>query len=243
MLEIVGDSHIIALIDAVPHLRKKSQFQSRHGEIRMAQLGHGYHFLQPFFASIDGNIEFTQDVAKNIFQKLNADGLPYIEKNDARRFVFVFGFYPSFCINAEHWLAHTTAIWDSQRQFVTQAAFTAIIDEALKQPMMFFEHLLDMNVRFSVASCCPVPASYHRIARKMNLVDNELALIYSRFLRYAADKFDRLEIPYHLPPAEIYDKNGAMWDLFAKSPGDYHANAAYGRLMLTKILQDLDQLS
>jgi hypothetical protein len=242
MLEILGDSHILALRDAAVQAGNGG-FRSRHGQIRIGQLGHGYSFLEPFFAVEGRDVAFTQDAARTTFQKLNQDLPPVIVPNDPRRFVFVFGLYPSFGFNAEHWTTHTAAIWANDRQFVTRSAFTAIIEETVKQPLAFFRRLAAMDVRFSVASCCPVPANYHRLARKSNFADREVAHIYNRFRDHVGARLGELGIVCHLPPAEVYDADGAMLDTFAKSPGDYHANSAYGKLMLSKILQETDVLA
>jgi hypothetical protein len=243
MLEIVGDSHTNALIEAASKFRQEKRLVSRHGEIRMGQLGYGYHFLEPFFACEGEDVRFTQDVASNVFAKLNPESPHVIQPNDARRFVFVFGLYPSFGFNAEHWQAHSPAIGASGRQFVSASAFAAIVDQIVKPPLAFFERLQAMNVRFSVASCCPIPSSYSRLARKTNFIDGEIALIYSRFRDHVCRKLDRVGVVYHLPPAEVYDDSGSMLDEYAKSPADYHANAAYGSLMLAKILREVDQLA
>ncbi|WP_137132526.1 hypothetical protein [Rhizobium sp. FY34] len=239
MLEIIGDSHILALRDAGIEAGNGAM-RSKHGQIRIAQLGHGYNFLEPFFSFDGKNVAFTQGPAKSTFERLNKDQAPVIQPNDARRFVFMFGLYPSFGFNVDHWKRHTAASWDADRQFVTQSAFNAIIDETVKQPLAFFRTLADMKVRFSVASCCPVPASYHRLTGAKTFVDREIPLIYNRFRDHVAGRLEKMGIPCHLPPPEVYDENGAMLDSFAKSPGDYHANPAYGRLMLSKILAETD---
>lgn len=242
MLEIVGDSHVIALSDAARLAGAKNSFASRHGPIRIGQLGHGYHFLKPFFACDGESVSFTQDAAKSVFRRLNPDAPHVIQREDPRRFVFVFGLYPSSGFNAEHWTDHTAAIWSEDRQFVSKCAFDAIIDETLKESMAFFRQLKMMNVRFSVASCCPVPASYQKLAGKKNFAAHEVAFIYNRFRDRAASRLDALGVSCHLPPAEVYDAHGAMVDAFVKRPGDYHANPDYGRLMLSKILREVDRL-
>jgi hypothetical protein len=242
MLEIIGDSHIQALRDGALKAGQDG-IRSRHGQIRIAQLGHGYNFLEPFFRFDGRAVAFTQDGARTTFAKLNQDHPPVIELQDVRRFVFVFGFYPSFGFNAEHWTTHTAALWSPDRQLVTRSAFAAIIEETMKEPLAFFRQLIALKVRFSVASCCPAPASYHRLAGKSNFAEGEVALIYNRFRDHVCARLDDLGVPYHLPPAEVYDASGAMLDHFAKTPGDYHANAAYGTLMLSKILQETDALA
>jgi hypothetical protein len=238
MLEIIGDSHIIALSEAVRH----EPLSSRHGDIRIAQMGHGYNFLEPFFAIEDDTVSFTQPPAKAIFETINPNGPSVILRNDPRRFVFMFGLYPSFGFDQKHWTSHTAAIWSRDRHFVSKSAFDVIIDETLKEPMSFFRALHDMNVRFSVASCCPVPASYQRIAHKLNFADGEIAFIYNRFRDRATERLNAMGIVCHHPPQEAYDEHGAMHDVFAKQPGDYHANARYGRLMLEKVLRETDAL-
>ncbi|MDO1581021.1 hypothetical protein [Rhizobium oryzicola] len=241
MLEIIGDSHLIALMDAANAVGPQ-RLASRHGPIRMAQLGHGYHFLEPFFTVDSAAVHFTHADARRIFETINDGDTGGIRANDPRRFVFMFGFYPSYGFNAEHWTIHTAAPWVQDRLFVTKSAFNAVIDETLTQPLAFFKCLKERNVRFSVASCCPAPASYHVLAKKTNFADGEVAFIYNRFRDRMAGYLDELGIPYHLPPAEIYDQDGAMLDRFSKSPGDYHANLEYGIKMLAKILQETELL-
>lgn len=238
MLEIIGDSHIIALSDAT----RIGGFSSRHAPIRMAQLGHGYNFLEPFFSADEEKISFTQAPARAMFQKINPELPDGIVKNDDRRFVFMFGLYPSFGFNQENWAAHTTVAWSRDRQFVSESAFNAVIDETLKEPMAFFQALTEMNVRFSVAACCPVPASYQKHAQKSLFSEHEVAFIYNRFRDRGTQRLSSMGIFCHHPPKEVYDDNGAMLDIFAKQPGDYHANPEYGRLMLTKILKEQDEL-
>jgi hypothetical protein len=237
MLEIVGDSHIIALAEAIKHV----SFNSRHGQLRIAQMGHGYNFLEPFFSVDNDTVAFTQAPAKAIFEKINPDHPTVICRNDPRRFVFMFGLYPSFGFDQKHWTTHTAAIWSQDRQFVSKSGFDAIIDHTLKEPMSFFRTLRGMNVEFSVASCCPVPSSYQRLAGKTQFADGEIAFIYNRFRDRATAQLEDMGIAYHHPPTSVYDADGAMLDVFAKQPGDYHANVEYGRLMLEKILQDLEQ--
>lgn len=241
MLEFIGDSHIIALRDAAmePGMRAKLVAQ---GPLRMAQLGHGYNFLEPFFSAEASSLAFTQDAANKVFRQINHDMPGVIERNDRRRFVFVFGLYPSFGFNAEHWMSHTAALWSADRQFVSKSAFDAIIDETLKEPMSFFTTLKSMNVRFSVASCCPIPASYQTLAGKTNYAENEVAFIYNRFRDRTTERLNAQGIFCHHPPAEVYDENGAMRDEFVKAPGDYHANPEYGRLMLSKIMKEVASL-
>lgn len=239
MLVIVGDSHISAMRDAFLQRQDANEYRSSRGDIRIAQLGYGYHFLEPFFEVRDHGVGFTQDTARAVFTRLNFDGVPVIEPNDSRSFVFVFGLYPSLGFNQKYWKTHTAAIWAEDRQFVSQAAFDAIIDDLTRQPMAFFEKLLSMGVRFSVASCCPVPASY-KTGADDPFEEHEISFIYDRFRDRVCAKLDALGIAYHLPPREIYDEHGAMRDEFALSPGDYHANADYGRLMLAKILREID---
>lgn len=242
MLEIVGDSHVVALSDAARRPEAKGSFTSRHGTIRMAQLGHGYHFLAPFFSSDGESVSFTQDAARSVFRQLNPDAPDVIQRDDRRRFVFMFGLYPSLGYTADHWTKHTAAIWSQDRQFVSKSAFDAIIDETLKQSMAFFRQLKAMNVGFSVASCCPIPAGYQKHAGKKTFAQHEVALIFSRFRDRAVSRLEALGIRCHLPPPEVYDAHGSMLDAFAKKPGDFHANPNYGRLMLAKILREVDSL-
>jgi len=154
----------------------------------------------------------------------------------------VFGLYPSFGFSAEHWMTHSAASWSSDRHFVSQSAFNVIIAHLLAQPMAFFRQMKSMGVRFSVASCCPVPASYDLHANKTNFAAHEITFIYSSFRDRAVDELARMGITCHLPPQAIYDEHGAMLDMYAKQPGDYHANPEYGRLMLTKILAEVEGL-
>lgn len=237
MLEMIGDSHIIALAEATKHI----SFTSRHGQWRIAQMGHGYNFLEPFFSVENDAVAFTQPPAKAIFQKINPDHPAVICRDDPRRFVFMFGLYPSFGINEKHWTTHTAALWSGDRQFVSESGFNAIIDHTLNEPLSFFRTLVSMNVDFSVASCCPVPASYQRLAGKTQFADGEIAFIYNRFRDRATALLGDLGIACHHPPASVYDEDGAMFDVFAKQPGDYHANVEYGRLMLEKILLEVEQ--
>lgn len=242
MLEIVGDSHIIAMVDAMNQPGKSSTFSSRHGPIRMGQLGHGYNFLEPFFSFNDDGVYFTQPPAHEIFSRMNRDGSSSIVRNDPRRFIFVFGLYPSFGFNAEHWTKHSAATWSKNRQFVSKSAFNKIIDNVLQEPMSFFHRLKEINVKFSVASCCPVPASYQHNTNNTVFAENEVAHIYNSFRDRAVNLLTSMGVTTHLPPDEVYDVNGAMLDKFSKSPRDYHANPAYGRLMLEKILSEVDTL-
>ncbi|MBB4952789.1 hypothetical protein H4S14_000831 [Agrobacterium vitis] len=168
--------------------------------------------------------------------------MPFIQPNDERRFVFVFGLYPSFCFNPEHWLSHTVAPWADGRQFVSKSAFSAIIDHYSQFALAFFKQLQSMNVRFSVASCAPIPASYHKFKQQTHWADYEIALIYNWYLERVAGKLEAMGIVCHRPPEEVYDEIGAMRDEFAKTPGDYHGNAAYGRLMLQKIFSEINPL-
>jgi hypothetical protein len=239
MLEIVGDSHVIALADAM----RLGSCVSSHGPVTLAQMGHGYNFLEPFFACDGDTVSFTQPPAIAVFEKINPDAPSVIVRNDLRRFVFMFGLYPSFGFDAKNWMTHTVAPWSRDRQFVSTRAFDLIIDETLKEPMAFFQTLVGLNVRFSVASCSPVPASYQRLAGKTNFADGEVAFIYNRFRDRAVAQLAAMGVMCHLPPAEVYDENGAMHDIFAKSPGDYHANPTYGRLMLDKLLGELEAVS
>lgn len=238
MLEIVGDSHVIALVDAM----RQGSCTSSHGPVTLAQMGHGYNFLERFFAFDGYAVSFTQPPAIAVFEKINPNAPAVIVRNDSRRFVFMFGLYPSFGFDAKNWMAHTVAPWSRDRHFVSKHAFDLIIDETLKEPMAFFRTLVGMNVRFSVASCSPVPASYQKLAGKTNFADGEVAFIYNRFRDRAVAQLTAMGVICHLPPEEVYDEYGAMHDTFAKSPGDYHANPTYGRLMLDKLLGELEAL-
>jgi hypothetical protein len=243
MLEIIGDSHVVALSEAVHELGSQADVLARrHGGLSFGYLGHGFEFLQPFFARDGDNIVFDNERMREVFQRVNPKHPAAIQPNDERRFVFVFGLYPSFCFNAEHWKAHTGASWSQDRQFVTKSAFSVIIDHAVQYAMAFFEQLLAMNVKFSVASCCPIPASYQKNVQQDHWADYEVALIYNRFLIHVGSKLDAMGILCHRPPMEVYDDVGAMRDEFARSPKDYHGNAAYGRLMLQKIFTEINHL-
>ena len=242
MLEIVGDSHLIALADAAQLPEMKPLLSGWENRIRLAQLGNGYDFFSPFFSVKGDAVSFTQAPALRNFRQINPDMPDAIVRDDPRRFVFMFGLYPSLGFNAEHWMTHTVAPWSGDRHFVSQSAFNTIIDHLLAQPMAFFRQLKQMNVRFSVASCCPVPASYHLLAQKTNFAAHEITLIYDRFRDHAAQRLAEMGVFCHFPPKEVYDEYGAMLDIYVKRPGDYHANPAYGRLMLAKILTEVESL-
>ncbi len=93
------------------------------------------------------------------------------------------------------------------------------------------------------ASCCAVPASYQKIANKLNFANGEIAFICNRFRDRATERLNAMGIGCHRPPEEAYDEYGAMLDVFAKQPGDYHGNASYGRMMLEKVLRETDALA
>lgn len=238
MLIIIGDSHTAAIRQAYLEDRHTGAFASRHGEIQIAQLGYGYHFLEPFYTIEDGAVAFTQPPAKAVFSKINPNTPSTIRADDPRTFVFVFGFYPSYGCEARHWTSHTAALGLGGRHYVSEAAFLAIVRDITREPLAFFDKMQSMNVRFSVASCCPVPRSYWSGERRAVLADGENPMMYNRFRDYVAGQLDDRGIAYHLPPAEAYDDQGAMPERFTRAHGDHHANTDYGRLMLSKILRE-----
>lgn len=240
MLLIVGDSHTAALRQAYLKERHSGMFLSRHGHIEIAQLGYGYHFLEPFYAAEGNGLAFTQPPAKAVFTKINPNSPSVILPGDPRTFVFMFGFYPSFACEARHWRTHTVASQTAGRHYVSEKAFLAIIKDITREPLAFFERLQSMNVRFSVASCCPVPSSYCGGEPRESMAAGEIATMYNRFRDYVADQLKFRGIVYHLPPQEVYDEHGAMLPMFSRALGDHHANADYGKLMLLKILRETD---
>lgn len=243
MLEIIGDSHVVALGEAFQAFESEGHALAQQpGGICFGYMGHGYEFLRPFFSCEGDNVVFDGAQMRRMFETVNPHHLPFIQPNDERRFVFVFGFYPSLCFSDEHWLSHTVAPWAGDRQFVTKSAFSAIIDHYAQFAIAFFKQLQSMNVRFSVASCCPIPASYHKLRQQSHWADCEIALIYNWYLERVAGRLEAMGIVCHLPPAEVYDEIGAMRDEFAKTPGDYHGNLVYGRLMLQKIFKEINNL-
>ena len=240
MLLIVGDSHTAALRQAYLKERHTGIFHSRHGHLEIAQLGYGYHFLEPFYAPEGDGLAFTQPPAKAVFSKINPDTPAVILPNDSRTFVFMFGFYPSFGCEPRHWRCHTVTAQAAGRHYVSEKAFLAIIKDVTREPLAFFDRLQSMNVRFSVASCCPVPSSYRGNERSETMATGEIAMMYNRYRDHVADQLKSRGILFHLPPAEAYDEHGSMFDRFSRAPGDHHANVDYGKLMLAKILRETD---
>lgn len=244
MLVVVGDSHAIALRAGLELLEAAGgpAFAERHGEVVAGQLDHGYRFLSRFYDVSGDAVEFSNERAHGFFERLVSPTVPRILRNDPRRFVFCFGFHPSGSILAKHWSAHTCAIdRASSKQYVTEAALAAFVRSYNAWIIRFLKVLQSFHVRFSVASCNPLPPECLSHWETETFAQDEILAYHNRFRDSFRKQLDALGMRYHLPPASVYDERGRMWQRMAqdRSEGDYHANAEYGRLMMEHILSEV----
>lgn len=243
MLVILGDSHTIALRDGLAKLDARSKRATRacFGGVIARDLSHGYKFFEPFFEVDDKGVHFTDPRAVGVLAKFPGGFAP-ITRNDSRTFLFSFGFHPSPTMDISWWQAHTAARNAPAKHYVSEALVKAAVRAHTRPMLEFFRLLKDMNVRFSVVMCCPLPRSFFTEKRREMVSEGEMLAFHQSFRRAFALELDQMGVRYFTPPERACDGPWLKEDYVnRKGIGDYHADARYGALMLQDIIGKLTE--
>lgn len=160
--------------------------------------------------------------------------------------VFVMGTHNLRILRGKFWCnaAPSTLQLEGKRP-VSAAVLDKIIQSDQKNILNFFADVKKVGARFIVASC--PPARRDRVIDHFGIPVEVARYVNRRALGSLYQWLERQNIPTVLPPESSMDEDGFLRPEFAQSRtftnkiDKSHANAAYGDLMIRKIMATIKQ--
>lgn len=238
MIVIAGDSHCNALGRALDDSENAdvAGLKTRFGAIAVRTILSGNRFQQPFFRLQDDAITFEFGAHKFFAEMTGTDGC--IRRGDPNYYVFSMGFHPTILVRQEFWKDFTILSGVSGKNFVSAAAFAALVREENKHVINFAKSLKALQI-----SCVFVIAPSIRQAmidrQKKYAEAAELISVHRNFVGVMRSEFDAIGMPYLSPP-ETTEESGILKQAYdIKSATDvHHANTAFGSLTLREIARN-----
>jgi hypothetical protein len=228
---IVGNSHVAALQQGADQIEGVGQV------LKIAPFGDGAREYEPFSAVVNGQVVFTVEFSAQILLKLTG-------KNS---------FDPSctwgICMGTHNTRVYSLQFWQTAAPSIiagprSRPVSNAVLEEIFAKEQIFrkvfLSQLLETGVKFLIVSAPSPRRDGSAAIRGVPLATIE------KLDRMARDHFRKWigerNIPIVEPPEETMDEQGFLLDEFAQKtsvfggPDPHHANSAYGKIMVQKIL-------
>ena len=233
-IRITGNSHTIALNQGLSQVPEAQNFE-------IFGLGPGVHETTPFSTVENGKLRLTHSVYADNLKHFT--GMDHFDPNSL--WGLCLGTHNSRIYGHRCWLdmAAPSALAGPGVQPVSTAMMRRIIQEDQRHIRAFLTQAREAGLKFFVISAPPPRAGHQNIIRG---ADAEILLTIDRQARAEFRMFlDSLSAPFIDYPAETADAQGLLRPDYAAGPlkngkrDPHHGNAAYGALMLQKIVETL----
>lgn len=233
-ITITGNSHTIAL----------NQGRNQSPELTSVEvfgLGPGVHETTAFSALKTDRVVLTQPVYAENLKRFT--GLDHIDPD--RFWGLCIGTHNSRIYGDRAWVkaAAPSAVASPAQRPVSIGQLQQIIAQDQQHINAFITQLKTVGIRFIVISGPPVRADHQNIIRRA--APETLLEVDRQARKHFQGMLLDLDVDFIDYPAETTDKMGLLRPEFAAGPlqngkrDPHHGNAAYGRIMLDKVLSEL----
>ncbi|PWE27440.1 hypothetical protein C4N9_17455 [Pararhodobacter marinus] len=232
---VAGNSHTVALAKGAQSVGASA------AALQFFGFGSGAIEVTPF-SRREGNrvVMRDRDYAQNLRRATGDDGI-----DASHVWAIVMGTHNYRIVRGHFWgEAAPSALAGTQLRPLSDAVIDQIISDDQAQIRAFLENLLLIGARFLVVSCPPLRRDTPNIRAGMPTAS--LLDVDRRARASLLDWLDARDIPFVAPPEGVTDADGFLLPDFAQThtpsgtPDPHHANAAYGALMLEKLVAAID---
>ncbi len=239
-LVILGDSHVTALGEGLVELKREGRI-SLPGEVHVLKVFNGPDTLERFFEATEGGVGFTDPRVGDALQgAISARVLVARESDDV--YALSMGLMTTLFVRLLDWRRYVPAA------FAPPTGKAMVVSEAVVRAIALShnQHVLDFFAAVKLAGLRVVAISAPPLRLDAPVIADggrpEVIQTLDRLARAAvANELARLEVPVVDPPDEAYgDGPGGAFlrpEFHRVAVKDHHhGNAAYGRLMVAKVL-------
>jgi hypothetical protein len=228
---IVGNSHVAALKQGADEIGGLDQV------LKIAPFGDGAREYEPFSSVINGQVVFTVEYSASILRKLT--GMNAFDPTCT--WGICMGTHNTRVYDLPFWLkAAPSRIAKPGVRPVSDAVLNEIIEKEQRFRKVFLRQLMETGVKFFIVSAPSPRRDGSAVRRGISLATIKLV---DRMARdHFRDWIAKHNVPIVEPPEETIDEEGFLRDEFAQKLDakggldPHHANSAYGKLMVQKIL-------
>lgn len=235
---VTGDSHCTAIRRGIAELAQAGELPDAPA-IEVRPLGSARRMASPFFRETAAGIAIvdTPD-AKRGRKIVTLDAIPAPDGAPDTRYCLCAPFHTARLWRDAHWRLHAPARLAVDEAPVSDSLIRRAAWSDQQHTFAFIDALLRRGVRLLVIES-PRPFRAHRVLLKIR---PEVAIhvdgIYRAMVR---EELERRAVPIMDLPPECYDADGFMLPEYASEADQHHANAAYGRLAVLRLLALLER--
>jgi len=235
MLIAVGDSHAIALRDALPLLDDglRGALNASFGSVGAGMIETAGRLKYPFHEMRDGGIVFPDEGIQRRFNAIAGQPLTLDSRFDG-----IVG-----VLAGQHFKVHLKRpLWNrfsivprEKKHFVTRAAFGELLDNHDGGVRRFLSDLVKLRIRCFLLG--PPPLRKKFIDQRLTIPPDEVLILHQALCQWWQEFAETLAIPFVSAPAHVIENN-MLKEMYESSGDDvHHANPAYGVEMWKEILQ------
>jgi hypothetical protein len=234
MLTIIGDSHTIALREALPLLddARRDELKARFGPIDAAMLAVAGEWLRKgFFRTTSTEVAFTDPSVTARFQALTG-GQDAIRAAEHRVIGIRAGFSALYLGRWRIWDAYTFDPEAADRRFVSRAVISAVVTERNAPLIAFGRALQERGIRCFFIE--PPPLRNLPRWNKLGVLLSDMVVLDKVHRECMASELAKVKVPLIKAPARAY-ADGLLKAALESERDRNHANARFGLILWQEI--------